>query len=247
MIKTFNRIILNFLLVFLLLYFAVFSAWYAAYSNYFFFPVVYQMEDIHGHVLKYAPQNRHGRADFVYVAPGIHLKIFADMLKAVENGGEGLNDISYPSEKEDKKFLTDEEIVHLQDVADLIELLKSFWRIVAVLLICAGLAMIFFRVWPYYLSTVLMSAAAVCGALFFTINKYGFKAIFYGLHELVFPPDHRWHFYYQDSLMSTMLKAPDSFADFGGILGVLTLIFFIIFYLLAALFIRNRIKQRGRN
>lgn len=88
------------------------------------------------------------------------------MLKAVENGGEGLNDISYPSEKEDKKFLTDEEIVHLQDVADLIELLKSFWRIVAVLLICAGLAMIFFRVWPYYLSTVLMSLAAVCGALF---------------------------------------------------------------------------------
>lgn len=56
MIKTFNRIILNFLLVFLLLYFAVFSAWYAAYSNYFFFPVVYQMEDIHGHVLKYAPR-----------------------------------------------------------------------------------------------------------------------------------------------------------------------------------------------
>jgi hypothetical protein len=32
------------------------------------------------------------------------------------------------------------------------------------------------------------------------------------MHILVFPDDHQWFFYYQDSLMSTLMKAPDLFA-----------------------------------
>jgi hypothetical protein len=41
---------------------------------------------------------------------------------------------------------------------------------------------------------------------------WGAKAIFYQMHILVFPDDHQWFFYYQDSLMSTLMKAPDLFA-----------------------------------
>jgi hypothetical protein len=32
------------------------------------------------------------------------------------------------------------------------------------------------------------------------------------MHIFVFPDNHQWFFYYQDSLMSTLMKAPDLFA-----------------------------------
>lgn len=245
MIKLFNRIALNSLLVILLMYFAIFGAWYAAYSNYFFFPMVYQMEDIHGHVMEFAPQNRNGKADFVYVAPSFHLTIFYQMLRAIDNEGEGLSEITYPAKDGEKKFLTTDEQVHLQDVADLISFLKSFSPLFIVLLGCVMLAMIFGAVWPYYTWRMfrgLMLVVALFGAvLYFT----GFTSIFYGMHTLVFPEGHKWFFYYQESLMSTMLKAPDSFAVFGVILGVFALIALLILYWGVSMLVRTIIKSRG--
>ncbi|PLX70269.1 MAG: hypothetical protein C0602_05510 [Denitrovibrio sp.] len=246
MINIFNRIALNFLTVILIIYFAVFTAWYAAYSNYFFFPIVYQMEDIHGHVLKYAPQNKHGKEDFAYVSSGLHLRIFSDMLKAVDNEGKGLDEITYPVKGGEKKFLTTEEVVHLQDVSDLISLLKSFWRLVFVLLSAVVLTMIFGGIWPYFLSTIFWALAAAGAFMAAVIYGFGFTKIFYKMHELVFPEGHRWHFYYQYSLMSTILKAPDSFADFGIILGLFTVIAFIIFYWILSKFVRSMLIVRDR-
>jgi hypothetical protein len=47
---------------------------------------------------------------------------------------------------------------------------------------------------------------------------------------MVFPEGHKWFFYYQDSLMSTVLKAPDSFIYFGVILGIFALLVFVAGY-----------------
>ena len=57
---------------------------------------------------------------------------------------------------------------------------------------------------------LIAAALAVIITIVFLI--FGAKAIFYQMHVLIFPPDHQWFFYYQDSLMSTMMKAPDLFA-----------------------------------
>jgi len=58
---------------------------------------------------------------------------------------------------------------------------------------------------------------------------WGAKAIFYQLHIMIFPTDHQWFFYYQDSLMSTLMKAPDLFAGIAmQILGLSVVIFIVV-------------------
>lgn len=53
--------------------------------------------------------------------------------------------------------------------------------------------------------------SAVIGIILAVIGP---KAVFTQMHIWVFPPQHKWFFYYQDSLMSTMMHAP---VLFGGI------------------------------
>ena len=63
---------------------------------------------------------------------------------------------------------------------------------------------------------------ALLGALMVVV--IGAKDVFYALHEWVFPSDHQWFFFYQDSLMSTMMKAPDFFGYVAAALVSLALI-----------------------
>jgi hypothetical protein len=51
---------------------------------------------------------------------------------------------------------------------------------------------------------------------------------FYWLHTLVFPPGHEWFFYYEDSLMSTMMKAPDLFGYIALLWASLSLLLLIV-------------------
>jgi uncharacterized membrane protein len=67
-------------------------------------------------------------------------------------------------------------------------------------------------------ASLLATAAAVVAVL-----AIGARQVFYWLHELVFPPDHPWFFYYQDSLMSTMMKAPYLFGAIAVVLLLLGL------------------------
>jgi hypothetical protein len=80
----------------------------------------------------------------------------------------------------------------------------------------------------FFLTTgaVLLSAALVLVS--------GPRRVFYALHEQVFPPDNQWFFFYQDSLMSTMMKAPFLFGYIAVALVVLALIYLWILFLLAS-------------
>jgi hypothetical protein len=44
------------------------------------------------------------------------------------------------------------------------------------------------------------------------------------LHTVVFPADHQWFFYYKDSLMASLMKAPDIFAAIAAQLLVVALL-----------------------
>ncbi len=72
----------------------------------------------------------------------------------------------------------------------------------------------------------------------------GPEAVFYQFHIWLFPADHEWFFYWQDSLMSTLMKAP---VLFGGIAVVLvggTLVLTPLFYR-GGLWLAERLS-RGR-
>jgi len=187
--------------------------------------------DLQGNVLEYAPKNTNGKEDFVYVSGPIQQKMFIQMLKAIEHDGEGLSEIVYPSGySSTKRFLTSEELAHLQDVSGVISLLKSFWKLMLVMLLLAVGLMFYGSYPPLYLSTILWSISLLSGALYIVAKVFGLVNIFYGVHKLIFPAGHKWFFYYEESLMSTLLRAPDSFLVFGIILGFFTLVSFVIIY-----------------
>jgi hypothetical protein len=67
----------------------------------------------------------------------------------------------------------------------------------------------------------------------------GAKKVFYQLHVWIFPEGHQWFFYYQESLMSTLMKAPDLFAGIGIAIFLGAILLFVLM-LLALYFLKWR-------
>lgn len=172
----------------------------------------YKIYDIEAHIDKYGPQNRYKRG-LNRVEPEEHIDLFGQISESVHNGGVGLADIRYRSGSGFRALLRKPEVIHLQDVANLIDLLRPAGLVALVLggLITAGLFRRNSR--PSWRAQFgLMAGLSVLIAAVFVL--VGAKAVFYQMHVWIFPEDHEWFFYYQDSLMATLMKAPDLF---GGI------------------------------
>ena len=60
----------------------------------------------------------------------------------------------------------------------------------------------------------------------------GPQIVFNELHRWVFADKSEWHFYYQDSLMTTLLKAPDTFATMAILMTAIALIFWLLIFCL---------------
>ena len=76
--------------------------------------------------------------------------------------------------------------------------------------------------------SILLTAIIVLLAIAAIIFLIGPHKVFYQLHVWVFPVEHKWFFFYEESLMSTMMKAPDLFAYIAILLVVLALPIFIV-------------------
>ena len=74
------------------------------------------------------------------------------------------------------------------------------------------------------------SLAALVGLVWAT----GPRDVFYVFHEWVFPAGHQWFFYYQESLMSTLMKAPDLFGYIAAALVALAIVVLTLLLALAA-------------
>jgi len=60
------------------------------------------------------------------------------------------------------------------------------------------------------------------------VLSLGPEKVFNQLHIWIFPDNHQWFFYYEDSLMSTMMKAPYLFAYIAAIWAFISIILTII-------------------
>ena len=76
-----------------------------------------------------------------------------------------------------------------------------------------------------------------CGVLLVLVGPV---EVFYALHEWVFPANHQWFFYYEDSLMSTLMKAPDLFGAIALLLSGLAAVIFVALNFLVSRLIPNR-------
>lgn len=194
----------------------------------------YQQLDIGSHITKFAPQNRQGKSGFENTPIETHKQLFAAIGIAVNNHGAGLRELSYRAgpEQPEQLLLTNDEAVHLEDVARVIDFMMPVgWASLVLLIVLIGLARL--TRWPLPgLAKSLITLLIIALIIIVAISVIGPHEVFKAFHVLVFPDDHPWFFYYQDSLMTTLMKAPDIFFAIGAAWAVVAA---IIYLLLASL------------
>lgn len=203
---------------------ALFLAWRLVASVDYLYPALYQPAGIGAHIDRFAPENRY-RNGFGETDRDERQRLFAAIGRAIRDDGRGLESLSYhdPAGKRLGSLLRPPEIVHLRDVARLVSGLEMA-GVAALLVLALQVAVLRRRRrrLPAARRMLLMTGAGFLLTVV-AVLVIGAKRVFYSLHDLIFPAEHQWFFYYQDSLMSTMMKAPDFFAYVAAALAVLAI------------------------
>lgn len=202
---------------------SLYLAWRALAAADFLYPLWYDVAGIGAHIDRYAPQNRY-REGFGETSRAERIALFAAIGRAVRDDGHGLEALGYTDAAgRARTLLRPPEIVHLQDVARLIRVLERA-GLAACLLFGVTVAWLRgrHRVLPPLGRLLGWTALGVTAAVALVL-ALGPREVFYHFHVWVFPDGHQWFFYYQDSLMSTMMKAPYLFGYIAAALLALTL------------------------
>ncbi|PWQ99368.1 DUF1461 domain-containing protein [Leucothrix arctica] len=202
---------------------------------------LYSFMDIPKHIAKYAPEYAE-RADFVETNFAEHSRMFAEVVTAIHNQGGGLATLSYysPDGQLLNTAFNNDEVIHLQDVAILIDrLLLGLKVMLVVFVVLLAWLSITRQVLPSFKSLL---AYVIIALLLITVVVLlvGPYEIFSQLHIWVFPEEHKWKFYYEESVMSNLMKAPDLFAYIAVLLVVLAVPIFAVMMWLVKQFLGLR-------
>jgi hypothetical protein len=219
---------------------ALFLAWRILATVDYLYPLLYEPAGIGAHIDRFGPENRY-RQGFSQTTRQERERLFAEIGRAIRDQGRGLESLSYHDAQGNKlgTLLRPPEIIHLQDVARLVGRLEIAG---AAALLLLALQLILLRRQRRSLPALgrmllLTCAGLLLGAL--VVVVIGAKDVFYALHEWVFPSDHQWFFFYQDSLMSTMMKAPDFFGYVAAALVALALVILCLMLSAASRYTRS--------
>lgn len=221
--RSFNRYFLWPLLLLGHFLAACLLAWHLLAQVDFAYPLGYELLDIDEHIETFGPQNNY-KNDFEKTSSDEHKRLFAEITEAIQAGGKALASITYslPSGNQEPLMRTP-EVVHLQDVARLVK--HFYWAGIGGLLISGALLIYAYQKRLAMPSTrkLLTGFGGLILGLAAVVFILGPLKVFYWLHDYAFPPEHPWFFYYQDSLMTTMMKAPDLFGFITALLVPLAL------------------------
>ena len=218
---------------------AGFLAWVSLAAVDFAYPLLYDVMDIDGHIEHYGPQNRF-KSGFESTSREEQLALFAGINVAVHHGGRGLAELSYIDRSGERvQLLREPERIHLESVARLIDRLAwASW------LMLAALAASVAALWRWHMSLpaprrVLAATLIVIAVAAIAVLAIGPERVFNTLHTWVFPAGEQWYFFYQESLMTTLMKAPDLFGAIAVLLVLLGLVYFMLGLLASRLLLRR--------
>ena len=197
---------------------SLFISWQALAAFDFAYPVWHEALGIDDTIAHYGPENR-WRQGFEQTTPSERARLFAAIVDAIHAGGRGLAELRYhaPGGRELGRLLREPEIVHLRDVARLVGWFETAGSTALALVIAfTAEARWRRRVLPPA-RRFLGGAAVMLAVAGVALLAIGPVELFYALHEVVFPDDHPWFFWYEDSLMSTMMQAPNLFGAIAAV------------------------------
>jgi lipoprotein signal peptidase len=220
----------NFGLTLALLISCLYMSWQILAQANFLYDQIYDHNNLEKHINEYAALNRNGKESFALTDKAERVQIFNDIAREINTGGEGLATISFVSTGEARRasFLIPEERDHLQDVANLVTSLKPLGALLASALIAFYGFCWYYKVSRYqyfwrpsgvFVSLFQIAAvAALCVAITFALGP---QQTFYLLHDWAFSDKAQWYFYFEDSLMTTLMPEV-VFGNIAALIAVLT-------------------------
>lgn len=207
---------------------ALLFAWHSLRMVDFAYPLLYDTLSIGEHIDHWGPQNRYRRG-FETTSREERIALFAAISEAVHHQGAGLESLQYrDDEGQTHRLLRRPEIIHLRSVARLIDRLYITGYIaLGALLISIAIMRATGTPVPRLSRVFLWTGAVTAGATLLTL-AIGPTQVFYTAHQWVFPPGEQWYFTYQESLMTTLMKAPDLFGGIAVLLVAAALLYFAL-------------------
>jgi len=230
-LKSLAKILGNFGLTIALLISCLYMSWQILSQANFLYDQIYDHNDLENHINEFATLNRNGKESFALTDKAERVQIFNDIAQEINTGGEGLAAISFVGigETTSVPFLIGEERDHLQDVANLVTSLKPLGAILASALIAFYGFCWYYKVSRYQyfwrpsgiviLLLQIAAVAALCVAITFALGP---QQTFYLLHEWAFSDKAQWFFYFEDSLMTTLMPEV-VFGNIAALIGILTI------------------------
>ena len=202
----------------------------------FFYSTLHDSIGIDEHIQRFAPRNQLGKLGFEKTSKQERVELFHGVVVGIHHNGQGLDKLVYKRQnKKDIILFTPAEIAHLKDVANLLNNIKP--------LILFALVIWLLAIMWVFLKRIRLPSAKELGLLslawvfvFVIILLSGPEKVFNQLHIWIFPEDNQWFFYYEESLMSTMMKAPYLFGYISIILVCMSLFLTTILLKLLHLF-----------
>ena len=226
----------NFGLTLALLVSCLYVSWQVLSQANFLYDQIYEHNNLEAHVNEFAPLNRNDKESFALTSKTERIRVFNDIAREINSGGGGLGSIAYTPEGAGAAtpFLVQAERDHLQDVANLVSSLKPIGAVIASLLIAFYGFCWYYKVSRYqyfwrpsgiFISLFQISAVAVlCVAITFALGP---QQTFYLLHDWAFSDKAQWYFYFEDSLMTTLM--PEIvFANIAALIGILTILTWLV-------------------
>lgn len=212
----------------------------------FAYEYLYTLINIDQHIAQFAPRN-YAKSGFELTTEAERFRLFSEIVRAIHQQGTGLSSLAYFNAEGQliQTLFTRDEVIHLQDVSILIDRLK--WTLLACAILFFWLLMDLYkgRIPMPSLGTLVTYILTTLVFMIILVLLIGAHDVFYQLHVWVFPDEHKWFFYYEESLMSTMMKAPDLFAYIAVLLLVLAVALFILIMWLLRLIWVGRVQNHA--
>lgn len=222
-------------------------AWALLVANNYFYGLWHDYAGIGDAIEKYGPLNRY-REGFADTSREQRVVLFGKIATAVHNDGQGLEKIFYltPANAPGVPLLHEAEIVHLNDVAALINIVQNILIFASVFwLVATGFFIYKNKPLPGVKAQIIGFGTTICISVAIVL-LFGWEKVFNQFHIWIFPEEHQWFFYYQDSLMSTMMWAPHLFKYIGLCWAGFTVVLFV-FLLWLQHWLNKRFLKRPEN
>ena len=235
-VKTLAKTLGNFGLTLALLVSCLYVSWQVLSQANFLYDQIYEYNNLEAHVNEFAPLNRNDKESFALTSKTERVRVFNDIVREINTGGGGLGSITFTPQGADAAttFLIEAERDHLQDVANLVSGLKPIGAVIASLLMAfygfcwyykVSRYLYFWRPSSIFASLFQIGAvAALCVAITYAIGP---QQTFYLLHEWAFSDKAQWYFYFQDSLMTTLMPEV-VFSNIAIMIGAITITIWLI-------------------